>query len=95
MNPDVPPEELWPPRYSDCRVVQSDDGVRYEAEVYRNAEALRDAAGVQTKAVRASNSTFRTETSRTHSYFGRYGKATLRPHEYHLSIAPFLHAKNI
>ena len=25
MNPDFPTEELWPPRYSDCRVVQSDE----------------------------------------------------------------------
>ena len=33
MNPEVQPEELWPPYYSDCRVVQSDDGVEYEAEM--------------------------------------------------------------
>ena len=30
MNPKFSPEELWQPRYSDCRVVQSDDGVEYD-----------------------------------------------------------------
>ena len=25
MNPDIPPEELWPPRYHDCRIIPSDD----------------------------------------------------------------------
>ena len=49
MNPEARPELLWPPRYLGCRVIQSDDGVEYEAEVFRNMEALRDAAVVQTK----------------------------------------------
>ena len=34
-------------------------------------------------------------SSRTHSCLCRYAKATLGPYGYHLSIATFLHAKNI
>ena len=25
MNPNIQPEELWPPRFSDCRIIQSDE----------------------------------------------------------------------
>ena len=64
MNPEVEPDELWPPRYSDCRIVQSDDGVEHEAEVFQNAEAFRDAAVIQTTAIRATecNNLFQIET---------------------------------
>ena len=37
MNPDGRPEELWPPRYADCRVVGSDEAdVQYVKDSYES-----------------------------------------------------------